>query len=263
MTETTSLLESLVTFDYKSLDPVKRAMAQRNIIRFVLDMMMVDKQNRLKYLEVLWRIPDSMYEERDRQRLERYEPCISKIFAMAKFSRFKCSAVAIVDESNKYYNQHAGELPLFFLDIFKSAWDSNFKELRNLVLSNDKRIQDLSFLFLMSLDAEKLTREFCQNLIKSHTLYAELVGHALIIEKFKDKSEPLDQAELMAFILSSIYSNACRPISHYYQGIMNRITPEQANSYLLQKIDYRGFSRQSLQAGVEALKEYHTKKQAV
>lgn len=250
MVETNDVLDDLGNFNYHNLSSFQKAFIQRSVIGFLLNLMVIDKHNRKKYLDVLWRIPACTYRAADVKRLSITEP----FFITAKLSRIKLSVLAIVDGVNYHYNQHTGELPNFCLEIFKTTWDENFQELKRLLFSNDKREQDLAFLFFMSINKEKLDRKFCQNFVDSHVLYAELVGRALILDKFKPETELLDEKELWSFVMSSIYSNPQRPIAHYYHGLMKRITPEQANSYLMQKISYRGFSRESLQNGVKLLK---------
>lgn len=253
MTETLDLLDDLGNFNYQKLNAFQKAFIQRSVIGFLLNLMVVDKFNRKKYLEILWQIPSSSYRKVDANRLSSSEP----FFVTAKLGRSKLSVLGIIDGVINHYHQHSGYLPNFCLQIFKSTWDENFQELKKLLFSNDKKVQDLAFIFFMSINKNKLDGKFIQSFIDSKLLYAELVGRALILDKFKAETELLDDKELWCFLMSSIYSNPERPITQYYHGLIKRITPEQADLYLLQKISYRGFSRESLQKGVKLLKSCH------
>lgn len=250
-----TILNALQGFDYNNLTLFQKEMMRRNIVRFVLDLMKLERNNRMQFLEILWKIPSSAYHERDKERLERFEPQMSSIFHMAKFSNKKYSIIAIAREVNKYYNFHTGVLPDFFLDIFKCAWDGDLKPFKTLLTSGDKSLEDLAFLFLMSLGAKNLNEEFCRSLMRLGPTHAQLTGRALILEYFC-KDEPLTDDDLHLFCLAHVYNNECRPIIRYYDKVIKRVTPAQANSFLLESKPRRGFEPHSLQKGKNILKKH-------
>lgn len=253
--EIIDLLRTLQGFDYSNLNSYQKELIQRNCVRFVLDLMKTQRNNRLEFLRVLWIIPSSAYHQRDRQRLAQLEPQISTLFEMAKFSNRKYSVVALAREINKYYNFHSGVLKDFFLDIFHSAWDGDLRAFKILLTSSDKSLEDLAFLFLMSLDKKRLSEEFCYNIMKWGPRYCELVGKALLLEYFQ-KEEPLTDDDLHLFCIAHVYMNKCRPILKYYDGVLKRATPEQAQAFLLQNTYRRGFEPHALENGKSILKKH-------
>jgi hypothetical protein len=224
------LLNVLKNFNYGSLSPFQRELMQRNIVRFVLDLMKAEKNNKTPYLEILWQTPASSYHERDKERLSYLEPKISKLFNLAKFSRNKVSVLPLAEEIGKYYQLHEGKLDLLFLEIFKSAWDYDFEELKKLFFTREHLLEDLSFLFVMSIDKEKLDPGFYKRLSETNCFYPRLVGRAVLIEKFKEAEEVLSDRDVKAIGDAYIFRNKNRPIVSFYKGLVNRLTPEQINS---------------------------------
>lgn len=231
------VLDALGVTNYNGLTPVKKELLQRNVVRFVLNLMSVEMGNRVKYLKILWNISPNNFSELDKQKFDHCEPQATKLFAMAKFSNGqKYSALPIAEEINKYYHVHEGELPDFFLEIFKRAWDSNFQDLKQLVFSTNRNFEDLAFLFLMSLGTEKLDVSFYQRMSGARILYPALVGRAMVIAKFKEPSEELSQEDIDAFCRAHTFHNKQRPIVRFYAGLVDRMTPEQKSSFIVNKI---------------------------
>lgn len=231
------VLDALGETDYSSLTPVQKELLQRNVVRFILNLMPTNRGNRTKYLKILWQISATNFSESDKQRLDHCEPRATKLFAMAKFSHGqKYSILPIAEEINKYYHVHEGELPDFFLDIFKKTWDNDFLELKQLICSTNRNFEDLAFLFLMSLETEKLDKSFYQRMSKARIIYPELVGRAVVIAKFKEPDEELDPDDIKAFCRAHTFHNKQRPIVKFYASLVDRMTPEQKSSFIVSKI---------------------------
>lgn len=231
------VLDALGTTDYQNLDPTKKALLQRNVVLFVLNLMSEEMGERGKYLKILWQISAGNFSENDKQRFYRYEPAARKLFHMAKFSNGqKYPVLPIAEEIAKYYHVHEGRLPDFFLGIFKKTWDYNFQELKQLLFSASRNLEDLAFLFLMSLEAEKLDCSFYQRMSKVSVSYPALVGRAIVIAKFTKSSEELSSEDVKAFCQSHAYHNKQRPIVKFYASLVDRMTLEQKSSFLVNKI---------------------------
>ena len=142
----------------------------------------------------------------------------------------------IAEEVSKYYQIHEGNLDPVFLEIFKSTWDYDFQELRKLFFTREHLLEDLSFLFVMSIDKEKLDPGFYKRLSETNCFYPRLVGKAVLIEKFKEPDERLDDKEIKAVYEAQIFKNKNRPIVKFYKSLVNRLTPEQLNSSLVKDL---------------------------
>lgn len=157
----------------------------------------------------------------------------------------KQSILPIVDEALKFYDYKSGTLPNIFYEILSASWDGCLDDFYGLVLSSNKKNQDIAFLFLTSSKVQ-INSTFYQRCSEIDSLYGFLVTSALRLHNH----QPLSWHKYFkAYCLSNIYPNKERPVVKFFRTLVIKI-PKNRISEKIKNISWHNYTN----CGVEAMK---------